>query len=1825
VRYQWQFKRKAISRETNSVLVISNVAPSNAGNYRVRVFDAQNSIFSAVAGLTVLMPPAITAEPGNVAVAYQGRVNLSVTASGTPPLRYQWLQNGSPLTSGTNRVLNLVATNLAVLGTYRVIVSNPYGIVTSRVAQASLRTNTVEFTSDSMTVSELTGAISIPVRRTGSTNSFVLPVLVGGDAVRDRDFRQGTQATIPANVEEGAISLRILDDPDVDGPRTVPLELSTNGAPDLLLGTNRLIRISIQDNDTPTAPGFGFDADIRAILPLPDGGLVLGGKFETVSGRPWRRLVRLLPDLSVDEAFDPPSPIREGAGVDELVGYSLGRILARGAFLTDDGRSPQLRRFFLNGSEDLTMAPFEAGPGAFSFSAIRQVVADGGDRTLIAGRIRLFHIVNPGGGYVDFSGRNPPLARLLPDGTRDPVFSANLLQLDIRARANAVAELPDGSIVAVGIFANTSNATNRNRVLRLRSDGSPDPQFRSGTGFNNTANTVVADERARLLITGPFGAYDSVPVRGWVRLQPDGSLDPTFAPDLPGTNIVQQVLAPDGSIVVRTSEGSVLRFSENGTHLQTLATDATSVAIDFRGGVWMGTDSEPRLMHADLVPRPAAVIVAQHATIWSRESTLTLSVPILRYGDATGSIEVPYRLVPGAGTGPEELPEPEGSVIFNAGQARALIELPLAVQNTVPNDDRTFTVQLLSTQGNAVAPERSRVVVTVEDDDAGLTSEAFTYPTLVLRPLDFVSIEGSQFAQRVATRVDPTVFAEWVWDAPPSITNDWFSVIWTAELVPEESGLYRFRTLSDDGVRLWLDGQLLFAHWQPSIVYNTSEPIDLKAGERYRLVLNYNEYSGAAFCHLSWFPPGHSNAVPIPRRVFRPALPLLTRPQIEFEPVSNSGQGIGIRYMGEPGRPLRIESSTDGSAWRLVAEVVSTGAGRWNSFFARPARMPTGGLVRAVSLDGIIVTNAARIPWAIGIRQTPDPAIAGTTNDVVLSVESNGTSDGQIVWLRDGIRTGEGEELRLSPQDIHQPSEYLVIVTSPLGVIASAPFVPRVLHSPAILSPLADADAFAGELYTLDSGAEGTEPLGFQWYKDGTAIADAVGRSLTIAPVTAQDEGSYSVIITNSVGSATNGFSLLRVHTPVRFAGPPTATLIGVDGETPLNLNASVEGTGELSYQWRLNGNDLPRETNASVLVEFPTRQDWGSYSVVVANGVSTTISTPVEVVPPLPQLPGNDGWSHATLLPSNSGLIAGNNAKASREQGEPGHAGKQGGRSVWYQWSSPQAGVLSIDTQGSSFDSLLAVYTGDHLATLQEITSSDDLYGEEHFSSAVTFTAGAGKSYWVAVDSFGDAGGNYVLNWSFQSGDQPVPRFTRHPVSSTQVPGGEVILSVTVEHAETVTWWKDEFAVAGASGPDLVLPRLGASGTGTYRAMAIGAGRTVWSEPAVVAMSSAVGIVPLDKPGDYHGAGATQQPVTGSRSATQPTAPALVLSPGLSASFVVNNASFTTQAGEANHCGVITHRTGWVPLVSTADGTLQISIRESDVQVVTSIYDDSDRQVARSCAAGGNPISAVLSAGEAYWLVLGSQIDDGGVISFDIVFGTPPQPPSQPVMDAVMASGASAVLRAPATGNASPPPHYQWVLDGRPIPGATGSELLLTGSSAEAEGEYSVRINNPLGEVEYLVARLHIEFPTAIDPESVVLIEGGLRLEVTGNPGQKLILERSQDLTTWVDVIELMLPIDGVYRHDARVPGAMPAAAFYRTRELPLAAIREGSLTDGTSSWLIVGGRVGQEFEIEESTDRTNWVPLKSGRVGPTPYKFLTRSNGAIRARPVNLPIRLP
>jgi hypothetical protein len=127
--------------------------------------------------------------------------------------------------------------------------------------------------------------------------------------------------------------------------------------------------------------------------------------------------------------------------------------------------------------------------------------------------------------------------------------------------------------------------------------------------------------------------------------------------------------------------------------------------------------------------------------------------------------------------------------------------------------------------------------------------------------------------------------------------------------------------------------------------------------------------------------------------------------------------------------------------------------------------------------------------------------------------------------------------------------------------------------------------------------------------------------------------------------------------------------------------------------------------------------------------------------------VPANDAFAAAQELTGADASVTGDSTWAWHEAGEPWHAYTNGAASVWYSWTAPADGGVTIDTAGSAFDTVLAAYTGDQLSGLIPVASNNDASAVTT-TSRVSFRAQAGVTYRIAIDGpWADAAGAIELH----------------------------------------------------------------------------------------------------------------------------------------------------------------------------------------------------------------------------------------------------------------------------------------------------------------------------------------------------------------------------------------------------------------------------------------------------------------------------------------------
>ncbi len=133
--------------------------------------------------------------------------------------------------------------------------------------------------------------------------------------------------------------------------------------------------------------------------------------------------------------------------------------------------------------------------------------------------------------------------------------------------------------------------------------------------------------------------------------------------------------------------------------------------------------------------------------------------------------------------------------------------------------------------------------------------------------------DNMNFTDLKVTRTDATVNFDWGGGSPySSIGVDTFTARWTGKVEPQYSQTYTFYTQTDDGVRLWVNGQLLIDKWIDQGPTEWSGQIALTAGQRYDIRMDFYENGGGATAKLSWSSASQPKQIIPQNRLYLPGV-----------------------------------------------------------------------------------------------------------------------------------------------------------------------------------------------------------------------------------------------------------------------------------------------------------------------------------------------------------------------------------------------------------------------------------------------------------------------------------------------------------------------------------------------------------------------------------------------------------------------------------------------------------------------------------------------------------------------------------------------------------------------------------------------------------------------------------------------------------------------------------------------------------------------------------------------------------------------------------------
>jgi hypothetical protein len=314
---------------------------------------------------------------------------------------------------------------------------------------------------------------------------------------------------------------------------------------------------------------------------------------------------------------------------------------------------------------------------------------------------------------------------------------------------------------------------------------------------------------------------------------------------------------------------------------------------------------------------------------------------------------------------------------------------------------------------------------------------------------------------------------------------------------------------------------------------------------------------------------------------------------------------------------------------------VTTGTGATTANYTTAALAPSdnGTQYRVVATNAVGSAQSSAVSVSVSdldvaptITTQPGSLNVTSGSDAIFAVDARGTEALSYQWFANGVAIAgaNGTLLRISGATSANAGSYSVTVSNGAGSATSNPAVLTVSPGapaavvPSIVTQPASVTANLGSTATLAVGVDGTGPFSFQWRRDGVNITGATSAVLTFNSVALPNAGTFSVVVTNSAGSATSGNAVLDVTAVATPTAPsitsqPATLIVPYRGAGVVAVGAT--GSGPLSYQWSKDGEVLPGATLPVMDFALVVEQDVGTYTVTVSNSMGSVVSRAVDVI----------------------------------------------------------------------------------------------------------------------------------------------------------------------------------------------------------------------------------------------------------------------------------------------------------------------------------------------------------------------------------------------------------------------------------------------------------------------------------------------------------------------------------------------------------------------------------------------------------------------------------
>ncbi len=356
------------------------------------------------------------------------------------------------------------------------------------------------------------------------------------------------------------------------------------------ISTNRIARLNSDGTlDETFVVGSGANETVYTTSIQNDGKIIIGGSFTKFNNISKYYIARINTDGSIDYTFTNIAEINDNVNSSTI--QSDGKIIITGNFKTSVINIPnrnRIARLNNDGSLDATFMPSNGADNTVSIAAIQN-----------DGKILI-------GGYFSSYNNNfiYRLARINSDGSLDNSFryTGSASSPNQYLSVYSIVIQNNGKIIIGGIILSTVGGPVYNTLFRLNSDGTLDNTFNTGTGTNNSVNSISIQEDGKILIGGNFTSYNNKARNYFARLNLDGSIDTTFIKGSVGDYVKTIAVQNDGKIIIGGKfssyngevSNSIARLNSDGSidnsfdSAEGVNTDVETLAVQQDGKIIIG-------------------------------------------------------------------------------------------------------------------------------------------------------------------------------------------------------------------------------------------------------------------------------------------------------------------------------------------------------------------------------------------------------------------------------------------------------------------------------------------------------------------------------------------------------------------------------------------------------------------------------------------------------------------------------------------------------------------------------------------------------------------------------------------------------------------------------------------------------------------------------------------------------------------------------------------------------------------------------------------------------------------------------------------------------------------------------------------------------------------------------------------------------------------------------------------------------------------------------------------------------------------------------------